>query len=347
MRSLVSCALIFPMLFAFLFPVSTVGVAQQSTTSIRPLPNTNRTFVVEISRTSLEDLAQGPADTMFRTFVRNLQRGFNDHAEFGYQSAGFVCHENAQDQNCTVYGMIDGDLVNTHRLGVIERGSIRITNETTDDSSCHDNAWLILAKLSSRLALAQLQVRNSSSAMTTLPVGPQLALVEAIISGNARAEAGYFNLLPTVQIVTKGYTVKEGDTLSALAQQLTGKASDWSKFDVFQQVSGTWPTDLSLIYPNDKVFLPPELAATLVSSSLPGSFYAVEETTTIAEIAQSTGYGEAAELLQSVNMHIIRDMGSGLVEVGQHIWIPQVLEGWMVVELESPRAGRCIHGGVW
>ncbi len=117
----------------------------------------------------------------------------------------------------------------------------------------------------------------------------------------------------------KEYRVKEGDSLSAIAQSAYGDMAMWQALAIENKIANP-----NLIYPDTKLKIPAKEQADADMKTLTKTSWNVQEGDTLSDIAQSV-YGDASRwtLIAKANRVGYLPNGNPLIFAGTTITIPR------------------------
>lgn len=298
--------------------------AQQSTTAAAPIDKKGKIWHVEISRESLAEMEDEFASRHLSSTMEGLKLGFAEGGAGELLSVGFRWKKSMQAADCRIFAVDRGKLDQKRILVYIPFDTGR---------SCSKRA-LSLRAVVERHRIARVVDYVKRQQQTQLALLPQIELMQAIVL-LADAQLSSLSQLPAQQITKKGYIVRQGDTLSSIAVKLTGNASAWKGFSVSKEnVSGKTKYP-HVIFPKDRVVLPPSVAKAFLTASLPGAVYPAAK---LGPELKNMGIpldGAVLRSLGGMNYHMVDKVPGVRKGQTQSIWIPHVATGWQEIAVRT------------
>ena len=321
---------LFPIsVFSFVFlAAGTERVTAESSTGIRKLSVQEDLWLVEISRRSAIAMLKSKADHKIIASLQNLVTGFDSYSEPNFGSAGFHWRKKDDETMCEVFLLRDGELDQDQQISQIEYDA---------NGSCKDNATALATAASNVSVARYCRAQSSCGAIAQYVQGHYVASVafgsaEVGVKGLAR----WYYVNPW----SDGYVVGEGDTLSGIAKELTGKESNRSDLVVLSESDGMRIEGPSVIAPNDKVYLSASLSSEHLPVLFPGKRVYADELVNDkvgigVDVAVISGWRkEVKEAMIAANPHISeKSFEAGVLEHNAIVWIPTVATGWKEVDV--------------
>ena len=279
------------------------GYASSLHTNVERTDTSTNQWFTEVSRASLDQLAKRfRSDHNVLEMLQNIEIGLSSTTHVNVKSAGFYSGMADNSMSCRVFPI-------TRVAG--PRRVIRY-NETVTiipgdvQSTCDRRAWDLHTAVYSYLA-GEDQLARSRRLETfgTKALG--------LVAHTEKGSFSSFRSLTPLEVVKHGYTIREKDTLSWIAQEATGKSSDWRKLRIVRPGKEDEAFDPNNIFPSDKVFFPKKIAQEYARNVAPGRYY--EEELALSILTDSGEYADLGD-------HLNRGGAGG------EIWIPDEVVEW-------------------
>ncbi len=272
-------------------------------TNMERTDTTTDQWFIEVSRTSLDQLTKRfRSDHNVLEMLRNIETGLSSKTHGNVKSAGFYSGIVDSSKSCRVFPVtrVAGPrrVIRYNETVTIIPGDVR--------STCDHRAKELHTAVYSYLA-GEDQLARSRRLETfgTKALG--------LVAHTDKGAFSSFRSLTPLEVVKHGYTIREKDTLSWIAQQATGKSSDWKKLSIVRPGRESEVFDPNKIFPRDKVFFPKEIAEEYARNVTPGRYYGEELALII--LRESGEYGDLTDYL-------------GRDRVEGEIWIPDEVVEW-------------------
>lgn len=307
----------------------TTANAADSSTHADLIDAESMKWYVELSRDSLDWISDNLPGRELRSATTNLKSDFKKYEDDveSVSSAGFYWRTSLAGRECHLFRVTN--------FQEIDKTDIVANLPLEGNQSCLKIAT-ILRDAIARYRLA-LYINDVNSRRTTkLALGPQIFLLNYVLYSDAAQVPQIMNF-SAANVLTSGYSVMEGDTLSGIAKALTGSRTNWAALDVKSLgiQEETIDPNASLPVSGKRVYLSDPAAKALLLSSTPGKIYSNQEIDTKwKDFGIQISSGELI-FLESMNFHIAKDWASSESDMQFLFWAPHHVSNWKEFEVQT------------